>query len=309
VAARSRRRCGRANRGRHRGLDPRGDGHARRRRPFAPAEAERAARALGRARAAQCRAFPTPTSRNDEPFPRQGDRAGAPPTRPGGVVISFLPRGPPPRSPALRRSWDATRATLAGLAKYGAPRGGRRHTAPSRSCTRSRTGKTRSSRRSSWTSQTASMPRWRRSTATPSQFDGAKAAGENPSHGAGSLRADPDPVGALWLADPLGLRGAVLFCHETLAVDDVLPAWPCQSPLASRFFSPCPKRLGLPSTTRPTHAGAPRRCSRRCCPIWGRDAFGKPLLAPSLRARRARGRRRGGEAQHRRSARGRSRGR
>src|SRR5260370_1266895 len=64
--------------------------------------------------------------------------------------------------------------------------------------------------------------------------------GGDPSHGTGPLRADPHPVGALRLADSLGLRRAVLLPRDPRGRRRA-PAWRA-IPLASRF--PCmPKRL------------------------------------------------------------------
>src|SRR3989449_5050338 len=64
--------------------------------------------------------------------------------------------------------------------------------------------------------------------------------GGDPSHGTGSLRADPNSVGALWLPDSLGLRRAVLLPRDPRGRRRAA-AWRAV-PLASRFPR-MPKRL------------------------------------------------------------------
>src|SRR5882762_5739274 len=101
------------------------------------------------------------------------------------------------------------------------PPGGAPHTAPSRSCTRSRTAKTRSSRRSSWTSPTASIPRWRRSAATPRSSTAPRRPGRSIPRGRISdqqLRdalALPKKVLVVWLFDQTA--SATQLRHEVVA--------------------------------------------------------------------------------------------
>src|SRR5438046_5940267 len=95
--------------------------------------------------------------------------------------------------------------------------------------------------------------------------------GGDPSHGTGPLRADPHPVGALRLADSLGLRRAVLLPRDA-GRRRRAPAWRAV-PLASRFPR-MPKRLVYldNAATTPVRPEA----LEAMLPYLGPDAFGNP---------------------------------
>src|SRR5437773_928406 len=95
--------------------------------------------------------------------------------------------------------------------------------------------------------------------------------GGDPSHGTGSLRADPNSVGALWFPDSLGLRRAVLLPRDPRGRRRAA-AWRAV-PLASRFPR-MPKRLVYLDNAATTPA--PPAVLDAMLPYLGPEAFGNP---------------------------------
>src|SRR6266550_2652047 len=95
--------------------------------------------------------------------------------------------------------------------------------------------------------------------------------GGDPSHGTGSLRADPNSVGALWFPDSLGLRRAVLLPRDPRGRRRAA-AWRAV-PLASRFPR-MPKRLVYLDNAATTPVRP--EVLEAMLPYLGPDAFGNP---------------------------------
>src|SRR5207249_2287331 len=95
--------------------------------------------------------------------------------------------------------------------------------------------------------------------------------GGDPSHGTGPLRADPHPVGALRLADSLGLWRAVLLPRDPRGRRRAA-AWRA-IPLASRFLR-MPKRLVYLDNAATTPVRP--EVLEALLPYLGPDAFGNP---------------------------------
>src|SRR5207249_754782 len=93
----------------------------------------------------------------------------------------------------------------------------------------------------------------------------------DPPHGAGSLRADPDPVGTLRLPDPHGVRRAVLLPRDARRRRR-RTAWRA-IPLASRFPR-MPKRLVYLDNAATTPVRP--EVLEAMLPYLGPDAFGNP---------------------------------
>src|SRR2546422_167711 len=244
-------------------LDPRGDRHARRR-----GHARRGGRArcpgARRARAAQCRAprRPRPERRA---VPRQGHRAG--PRDPPPGRDSPLPGGPSPRPP--HRGGAGTRRVLPGRARKV---WGRRRRAPAvqdplRAGVPRRPGETviRGGYLGQLRHQDGGDPLLRLAVRRRQGGRG------DPPHGAGSLRTDPDPVGALRLPDPHGLRRAVLLPRDARRGRRAA-AWRAV-PLASRFPR-MPKRLVYLDNAATTPVRP--EVLEAMLPYLGPDAFGNP---------------------------------
>src|SRR5216110_1614609 len=257
-------RAGGPSRRDHR-LDPRRDRHARRRH-----HARRRGRArhpgARRARAAQRRAprRPPPERRA---VAREAHRADPRHAAPGGD--SPVPGRAPSRPP--HRVGAGTRCVLPGRARQvWGRRGGHRAPAvqsPLRPRLPRRSGEAvvRRGHLRYLRHQDGGHPllrvavRWR------------QGGGRDPSHGTGPLRADPHSVGALRLADSLGLRRAVLLPRDA-GRRRRAPAWRAV-PLASRFPR-MPKRLVYLDNAATTPVRP--EVLEAMLPYLGPEAFGNP---------------------------------
>ena len=161
----------------------------------------------------------TPAARCPSPELRRipRNRGGRDPPLPPAGRDPPLPHRPASR-PSGRQRARPRRVLLAGLARYDAPA---RCGVRARSSTRWRIGKTRSSRRSWWTSARSSSGRWPAIRCYASQFDGAKDAGEIFPTGQ-DLYALVETQNAHYGSLIRGRFGEPFFTHETMAVDDVV---------------------------------------------------------------------------------------